>query len=72
MLRPYCRAGLLKDDYATLDQEPPFDDDPLFELRRIEHYRREQGVNLQALPIICGLQRKVDQLAAELRFLRCP
>ncbi len=72
MLRYYCRAGLLGDDYRALDEEPRFDDDALYQIRRIESYRREQGVNLHALPVICALQRQVDRLSAELRFLRGP
>jgi DNA-binding transcriptional MerR regulator len=72
MLRYYCRAGLLGDYYAALTVDPTFDDDALYEVRRIEHYRRDQGVNLHALPVICALQREVEQLRAELRFLRGP
>ena len=72
LLRYYCRVGLLGDDYAKQDSDSTFDDDALYQVRRIEHYRRNQGVNLHALPIIFALQREVDQLRAEVRFLRGP
>jgi hypothetical protein len=64
----YCRAGL----FGTLiDHEKMiFDDAALYELRRIEHYRRHHSVNLRALPLVIGLLREIDNLDEELRFLR--
>lgn len=72
LLRYYCRQGLLGRDRATPDEEPEFDDDALYEVRRIEHFRRHHGVNRQALPVLCELWRTVDRLKRELRFLRGP
>lgn len=70
LLRYYCQLGLFGPDRAGA--EPIFDDNALYELRRIEHYRRHHGVNLPALPLLCALWREVDRLEAELRFHRRP
>ncbi|MEO6992091.1 MAG: hypothetical protein ABI273_00555, partial [Lacunisphaera sp.] len=45
---------------------PVFDDHALSEVRRIEYYRKGDGINLQALPLICKLWREIDQLRGEL------
>jgi hypothetical protein len=50
--------------------EPIFDDNALFELRRIEHYRLYHGVSRQTLRHLCDLWREVERLQAEVRFLR--
>ncbi len=70
MLRYYCQLGLFGPDRTGV--EPTFDDNALYELRRIEHHRRHQGVNLRALPLLCALWREVERLQAELRFQRRP
>ncbi len=70
MLRHYCRLGLLGPQ--RVEGEPTFDDNALYEIRRIEHCRRHHGVNLQALPLICELWREVERLQTELRFRRSP
>jgi hypothetical protein len=70
MLRYYCRLGLLGARLAAMASEPTFDDNALYEVRRIEHYRRHHGVNRRALPLLCALIREVESLQAELRFLR--
>jgi DNA-binding transcriptional MerR regulator len=70
LLRYYCRRGIFGEARTRSDTEPVFDDDALYELRRIEHYRRHYGVTRQALPILCSLWRDVARLQAEVRFLR--
>ena len=70
MLRHYCRVGLLGEALAGADTEPVFDEDALYEIRRIEYFRRQHGVNLRALPLVCDLSREIERLQAELRFLR--
>lgn len=70
MLRYYCRLGLFGPDGTDPGREPIFDDDALYALRRIEHYRRQHGVNRQALPLLHALEREVERLEGELRFLR--
>ena len=70
LLRYYCRAGLLGEARANPEEEPTFDDDCLYEIRRIEHYRHHHSVNLRALPLLLGLLREIDSLRRELRFVR--
>jgi DNA-binding transcriptional MerR regulator len=72
IIRYYCQSGLLGDEYAEREPDPTFDADALFALRRIEHYRTHHGVNRHALPLLGALEREVDRLEGELRFLRGP
>jgi len=72
MLRYYCRLGLFGEERARPEVELVFDDDSLYELSRVEQYRRHHGVDRKTLRLICGLQREVERLEAELRFLRGP
>ena len=69
-LRHYCQLGLFGPARAAPDREPVFDDTALYELRRIEHHRRNFGVNRRTLPLLCDLWREIDRLQAEVRFLR--
>ena len=70
MLRHYCRMGLLGEARSHPDTEPVFDDDALYQIRRIGHFRSHYGVNLRALPLVVELAREIDRLKGELRFLR--
>ena len=70
MLRYYCRLGILGEELARPGAELIFDDDSLYELRRFEQFRRHHGVDRSTLRLICGLQREVERLQGELRFLR--
>jgi DNA-binding transcriptional MerR regulator len=70
MLRHYCQLGLLGSERMEATREPVFDDNALYEVRRIEHYLNEHGVNRQALPHLCALWRELDRLQAEVRALR--
>jgi DNA-binding transcriptional MerR regulator len=70
LLQHYCRIGLLGETHTQPDVEPVFDDNALYEVRRIEHFRRHHVVNLRALPLVCRLSREIEQLHTELRFLR--
>lgn len=72
LLRYYCRLGLFGAAATDPGREPVFDDDALYALRRLEHYRRQHGVNRQALPLLHALEREVERLEGELRFLRGP
>ncbi len=72
VLRHYCQLGLFGEARANPMAAPVFDDTALYELRRVEHYRRHHGVNHQSLRLICDLWREVERLQAELRFLRRP
>lgn len=70
LLQHYCRIGLLGEARTNAGAEPVFDDNTLYEVRRIEHFRRHHGVNLRALPLVCHLSREIERLQTELRFLR--
>jgi DNA-binding transcriptional MerR regulator len=72
MLRYYCRLGLLGTRRAGTEREPTFDDNALYDIRRIEHYRRHHGVSRRALPLVFALLREVERLENEVRFLRGP
>jgi DNA-binding transcriptional MerR regulator len=68
VLQEYCRLGLLGP--APGDAPVTFDETALYEVRRIEHLRREFGLTLQALPLLCSLLHEVERLRNELRHLR--
>ncbi len=70
LLQHYCRIGLLGEERVTTEIEPIFDDDALYEVRRIEQLRRHHGVNLRALPLVGEMSREIERLRAEVRFLR--
>ena len=70
MLRYYCQIGIVRPAQTRPGEELTFDDDAVYELRRLEHYRRHQGVSRQTLRVLCALWREIDHLQAELRFLR--
>jgi len=72
MLRYYCRLGLFGAERAQPGSEPVFDDDALYELRRLEHYRRQHRLNRKTLRLVGGLWREVERLQAEVRLLRGP
>ena len=71
-LRHYCGLGLLGPTRTAPEVEPTFDDNALYEVRRIEHHRRQHGLTLRSLPLICELWREIDRLETEVRFLRSP
>jgi len=66
LIRYYHVSGVLQ-AHPAMAAEPVFDDDAIYELRRLEHYRRHLGANRQALVLIGGLLREVARLEAELR-----
>jgi DNA-binding transcriptional MerR regulator len=70
LARYYWQRGLLGSGRPAQGEDPVFDDDALYELRRIEHYRQHFGVSRRALPLLCRLLREVARLEAEVRFLK--
>jgi DNA-binding transcriptional MerR regulator len=70
LVRHYCRIGLLGDTRQTATSEPVFDDQAIYEIRRIEHFRKHHAVNLRALPLVYRLTNEIERLSAELRTLR--
>jgi hypothetical protein len=51
-LRHYCRFGLFGAALARTDNEPIFDDDRIYELRRFEHFRQHHGANHRTLKLL--------------------
>jgi hypothetical protein len=70
LARYYWNQGLFGPAREREGAEPVFDDDTLYELRRIEHYRKHLGVSRRALPLLARLLRDVARLEAEIRFLK--
>jgi DNA-binding transcriptional MerR regulator len=70
LLRQYCELGLIGHRRGEPQTAPAFDEDAIYEVRRIEHLRHRLGIDMQALPLICGLLQEVERLRAELRHLR--
>ena len=70
MLRYYCRFGLFGGVGVTPDAELIFDDDAIYQLRRFEHYRRNNRVSRKTLRLIFSLWRDIELLQTELRYLR--
>ena len=70
LLRHYCRIGLFSKAPSRVGAEPIFDDGTLYELRRLEHYRRHHGVSRRTLRVMCALWREIETLQSELRVLR--
>jgi len=70
LLRHYCRIGLLGPAHTSPEPAPVFDDNSLYAVRRIQHFRQDHGVSLHALRLVCGLLREIEQLRGEVRFLR--
>ena len=70
LLRHYCRIGLFTQVPPRSGVEPIFDDGTLYELRRLEHYRRHHGVSRRTLRVMCALWREIETLQSELRLLR--
>jgi hypothetical protein len=65
----YCRLGLLGPERAQSGALATFDNAALEEVARVEHYRRNLGVQRQALPFVCEMRREGVRLEIELRFL---
>jgi DNA-binding transcriptional MerR regulator len=68
----YCRLGLVNgmSDQPTLGRM--FEPSALEEIRRLEHYRRNLGVQRRALLLICELWREAERRGLRLNFLRVP
>ncbi len=64
-LRHYCRLGFFGTVLSRAEAEPVFDDDHLYEARRLEHFRRHHRVDHQTLRLLAGLWREVELLRTE-------
>jgi DNA-binding transcriptional MerR regulator len=66
----YCRAGLVQPvvqpPYGVLE----FTEEAIYVLRRIEHLRTVEGLDIAWIKTLFDLLDEVERLRAELRFLR--
>lgn len=72
LVRRYVDEGLLEAVAGNARTASFFDDNALFELRRIQRLRRELGVNISGVAVIHDLLRQIDELKAEVERLRNP
>jgi DNA-binding transcriptional MerR regulator len=70
LIAVYCRHGLITPIAPPELNGWQFDTEAIRELRRIEHLRTEFGLALPVLRMIADLQREVERLRDEVRFLR--
>ncbi len=66
----YCRAGLVRPVVQPPYGVMEFTEEAIYTLRRIEHLRTVQGLDLAWLKTMFDLLDEVERLRAELRFLR--
>ncbi|HEY0549417.1 MAG TPA: chaperone modulator CbpM [Verrucomicrobiae bacterium] len=70
LVQRYADEGLIEAIAGNVRTSFFFDDNALFELRRIQRLRRELGVNIAGVAVIHELQRQIDELKAELDRMR--
>jgi DNA-binding transcriptional MerR regulator len=68
----YCRAGLVRPVVQPPYGVMGFTEEAIYTLRRIEHLRTVQGLDLTWIKVMFDLIEEVERLRAELRFLRNP
>ena len=66
----YCRHRLIAPIAAPEECGWNFDGEAIRTLRRMEELRASYGVNLSGIRLISELQRDLEQLREEVRFLR--
>jgi DNA-binding transcriptional MerR regulator len=70
LVQRYFDEGLLEAVAGNSRTAWFFDDNALFELRRIQRLRRELGVNIAGVAVIRDLLEQIDELKAELEHLK--
>ena len=68
----YCHLGLVNGISEQPNHGLVFEPSALEEIRRLEHYRRNLGVQRRALLLICELWREAERRGLRLNFLRVP
>jgi gluconate kinase len=66
----YCRAGLVRSILQPPYGVMTFTEEAIHTVRRIEHVRTNHSADLTLLKTLFGLLEEVQQLRAELRFLK--
>ncbi len=66
----YCKHGLITPISNPEQSGWYFDEEAIRTIRQIEWMREDFGMNLAGLKVLLGLMREIEQLRAEVRFLR--
>ena len=66
----YCRVGLVQPVFQEPYGTMAFTEETIHTVRRIQHLRTLYGLDLNWLKTMFDLAAEVEQLRAELRFLR--
>ena len=66
----YCRAGFVRAVFQPPHGVMAFTEEAIHAVRRIEHVRAMHGPDLTLLKTLFDLVEEVENLRAELRFLR--
>lgn len=72
LVQRYLDEGLLAPIAGNSRTSWFFDDNALFELRRIQRLRHDLGVNIAGVAVIHELLQQIEELKAELEKLRQP
>jgi DNA-binding transcriptional MerR regulator len=70
LVERYLDDGLLAPIAGNARTAWFFDDNALFELRRIERLRHELGLNIPGVAVVHDLLQQIDELKAELQRLK--
>ncbi len=70
LIAVYCRHGLIAPVSPPESEGWWFDEDAIYELRRLKFLRAEYGLEPSAMRILVDMHRELDRLRAEVRFLR--
>ncbi len=65
----YCKSGLVRpaeEEYGAMS----FDEQAIYAIRKIEYLRSALGINMAGIKLIFDLMNEMEQLKAEMRFLR--
>jgi DNA-binding transcriptional MerR regulator len=66
----YCKSGLVRAQQDPEIGALAFDDEAIYNIRRVEYLRSERGINLDGIRMILDLLNEVRRLEHEMRFLR--
>lgn len=47
-----------------------FDDEAIYRLRQADYLRRERGINISGIALILSLGNRIEELEAEIKFLK--
>src|SRR5215471_14891566 len=66
----YCKSGLVRSTGDPQQGEFSFDDEGIYQIRRVEHLRSVHGINLAGIRMIFDLMNELRRLENEVRFHR--